>query len=54
MLRSLIHLDMSFVQGDKQRSIFILLHTPVRPASFKEDAFFHCIFLASSLKTKCL
>jgi hypothetical protein len=27
MLRSLIHLDLSFVQGDKYGSIFILLHT---------------------------
>jgi hypothetical protein len=26
-LRFLIHLDMSFVQGDKYRSIVILLHT---------------------------
>jgi hypothetical protein len=26
MLRSLIHLDLSFVQGDKYGSIFILLH----------------------------
>mgnify|MGYP007133048323 CR=1 FL=1 len=27
MLRSLIHLDLSFVQGDKYGSIFIFLHT---------------------------
>jgi hypothetical protein len=27
MLRSLIHLDMSFVQGDKYGPIFIFLHT---------------------------
>ena len=26
MLRSLIHLDLSFVQGDKYRSIFIFLY----------------------------
>ena len=27
MLRALIHLDLSFVQGDKYGSVFILLHT---------------------------
>jgi hypothetical protein len=27
MLRTLIHLDLSFVQGDKYGSIFIFLHT---------------------------
>jgi hypothetical protein len=27
MLRSLIHLDLNFVQGDKYGSIFIFLHT---------------------------
>jgi hypothetical protein len=30
MLRSLIHLDLSFVQGDKFGSIFILLHNSLK------------------------
>ena len=40
MLRSLIHLDLSFVQGDRYGSIYILLHANLlRPAPFLEDAF---------------
>jgi hypothetical protein len=30
MLRSLIHLDLSFVQGDKYGPIFILLHVDIQ------------------------
>jgi len=30
MLRSLIHLDLSFVQGDKYKSICILLHVDIK------------------------
>jgi hypothetical protein len=42
MLRSLIHLDLSFVQGDK---IWVYFHSstyrqPIRPALFIEDDFF--------------
>jgi hypothetical protein len=45
MLRSLIHLDLSFVQGDK----WIYLHSstyrhPGRPAPFVEDAFFFPLY----------
>ena len=29
MFRSIIHLDLSFVQGDKYGSIFILLHVGI-------------------------
>ena len=29
MLRSLVHLDLSFVHGDRYRSIFILLHVDI-------------------------
>jgi hypothetical protein len=48
MLRSLIHLDLSFVQSDKYGTILIFstYRQPVRPAPFIEDAFFCplCIF----------
>jgi hypothetical protein len=40
---SLIHLDLSFVQGDSYGSIWILLHQ-LRPASFVEDAFFFPLY----------
>jgi hypothetical protein len=39
MLRSLIHLDLSFVQGDKYFH-FSTYRQPVRPAPFIEDVFF--------------
>ena len=55
MLRSLIHLDLSFVQGDKNRSIFILLYTDSQLDQhhlLKMISFFHCIFLASLSKIK--
>jgi hypothetical protein len=48
MLKFLIYLDMSFVEGDKYRSIFIFLHKeqPVRPAApFIEDAFFLPLYI---------
>ena len=43
MLRSLIHLDLSFVHGDRYGSIYILLHVdihPVMPAPLVKYAFF--------------
>ena len=42
MLRSLIHLEFSFMQGDKYRSVFILLHTAIQfdQPYFVEDAVF--------------
>ena len=45
MLRSLIHLDLSCVQGDRYGSICIssTCRHPVRPAPFVEDAFFFSI-----------
>jgi hypothetical protein len=53
MLRPLIHLDLSFVQGDRYGSICILLPAgiQVRPAPFVEETFFfHCMVLASLSK----
>lgn len=54
-LRSLSHLELSFVQGDKYVSIWILLHL-VQPAPVVEDAvfffFFQFVFLASLSKIK--
>ena len=39
MLRSTIHLNLSFVQGDKYGFIYILLYVDIiRPAPFVEDA----------------
>jgi hypothetical protein len=49
MLRSLIHLDLSFVPGDKNGSISILLHTDSQLYQhylLKMFSLFHCIFLA--------
>jgi hypothetical protein len=42
MWSSLIHLDLSFVEGDKNGSIYILLQADlsVEPAPFVEDAVF--------------
>jgi hypothetical protein len=57
MLRSLIHLDLSFVQGDKYGSTFIFLHTDSQLDQYyllKMLSFFHCIFLAALSKIKCL
>jgi hypothetical protein len=59
-LRSLIHLDLSFVQGGKYGSIFIFLHTDSQLDQhhlLKMLYFFHCIFLVSLLESsvcKCV
>jgi hypothetical protein len=48
LLRFLIHLDLSFVQGDKYRSIFIFFFTysqPARSAPFIEDGFFFSLYI---------
>jgi hypothetical protein len=53
MLRFLIHLDLSFVQGDKYRSIFIFQHTDCQLDQhhlLKMLSFLHCIFLPSLSK----
>jgi hypothetical protein len=57
MLRSLIYLDLNFVQDDKSGSIFIFLHTDSQLDQhhlLTILSFFHCIFLASVLKIKSL
>jgi hypothetical protein len=46
MLSSLIHLALSFVQGDKYGTIFFFLHTDQHHL-LKMLSFFHCIVLAS-------
>jgi hypothetical protein len=46
-LRSLIHMDLIFVQGDKKGSIFSFLHTDYQLDKyhlFKMLSFFHCTF----------
>jgi hypothetical protein len=57
MLRSLMHLDLFFVQGDKCGSIFIFfLHTNCQFDQhylLKMLSFFHCICLASLSTIKC-
>ena len=48
MLRSLIHLDLSFVHGDRYGFIFILLHVAIQLCQhhlLKMLSFFHCIIL---------
>ena len=57
MLSSLIHLNLSFVQGDKCGSIFTFLHTDCQLDQhwwLKMFSFFHYIFLASLSKINCL
>jgi hypothetical protein len=62
MLRSLIHLDLIFVQGSKYESIFILLHIDrqsVRPAPFlKIPSLFSIVyfwrFCQRSSDSKCV
>jgi hypothetical protein len=46
--RSLLHLDLSFVQGDKYGSICMLLHTDIQLDQhlLKILLFFHCMVLA--------
>jgi hypothetical protein len=54
MLRSLIHLDLSFVQGDKYGSMCILLHEDIqldRHNLLKMLSFFHCMVLTSLSKS---
>ena len=56
MLRSLIHLDLSFVHGDRYGSIFILLQVDIQLCQhhlLKKLSFFHCIVLAPLLKIRC-
>jgi hypothetical protein len=50
MLKSLIHLDMSSVQGDKYGSIFNLLHVDIQVDQHhlsKMLFLFYCMVLAS-------
>ena len=52
----LIHLDLSYVQGDKYLSICILLHTDNqfdKQHLLKIISFFHCMFLASLSRIRC-
>ena len=54
--RSLIYLDLSFVQANRCRSIYILLHIDIQLDQnhlLKMLSFCHCIVLASLLKIKC-
>ena len=54
MLRSLIHLDLSFVHGDIYGSIFILLRVDIQLCQhhlLKMLSFFHCIVLAPCQKS---
>jgi hypothetical protein len=56
MLRSLIYLDMNFMQGDGYRSICTLLHVNSQLDQYhllKMLSFFYCIILASLSKIKC-
>ena len=54
ILRSLIHLDLSFVHGDRYGSIFILLHVDIQHHLLNTLSFFHLIFFASLSKIRCL
>jgi hypothetical protein len=54
MLRSLIHLDLSFVQDDRYGSISILLHFDIQldKHNVKDAFFFHCIvFVKNQVST---
>ena len=54
ILRSLIHLDLSFVHGDRYGSIFILLQVDIQLCQhhlLKMLSFFHCIVLAPCRKS---
>ena len=56
ILRSLIHLDLSFVHGDRYGSIFILLQIDIQFCQhnlLKMLSFFHCILLAPLSKIRC-
>jgi hypothetical protein len=57
MLRSLIHLDLSFEQGDRYGFICILLYSDTNLDQhhlLKMLSLFHYMVLASLSKTKCL
>ena len=56
MLKSLIHLDLSFVHGDRYGSIFIFLHVDIQLCQhhlLNMLSFFHLIFFASLSKIRC-
>ena len=56
MLKSLIHLDLSFVQGDKYGSICTFLHADIqldKDHLLKILSFFHCMVLVSLSPIKC-
>ena len=56
VLRSFIHLNLSFVHGDRYGSIFIFLQVDIQFCPhhlFKMLSFFHCIFLAPLSKIRC-
>ena len=56
MLRSLIHLDSSFVQGNRYGSICIFIHADIQLCQhqlLKMFSFVHCIMLASLLNIRC-
>jgi hypothetical protein len=57
MWNSLIHLDLSFVQGDKNGFIRILLHANCQLSQYhllKMLVFFHCMVLVPLSKIKCV
>ena len=57
MLWSLIHLDLSFVHGERYGSIFILLHVDIQLCQHhlvNMLSFFHLIFFASLSKIRGL
>jgi hypothetical protein len=56
MLRSLIPLDLSFMQGDTYGSSCILLHAVIQFDQhhlLKMLSFLYCIFLVSLSKVRC-
>ena len=53
MLRSLIHLDLNFVQSNRYGSIFILLQTVMQLCQHQLFSLFHCIILASLSRIGC-
>jgi hypothetical protein len=56
MLRSLIYLDLNFVQSDIYGSICILLHAKIlldQHHLLNMLSLFHCIIMASLLKIRC-
>ena len=56
MLRSLDHLELSFIHGDRYESICLLLHVDIQLCQYqflKILCFFHFIILASLSKIRC-